>query len=368
MDLIRTLPDKGNLEMNNRSWSNSGAALPLVTILCLLWITFGCHQNEGGSASADHTKAIKEKEGLGHKTSTGPPAVTFGDKFYDVAVQDQNVWVVGYFGAVTHSKDGGMTWERQNPGTRASLLGVSFVNDRVGWIVGDQCTILHTQDGGMRWEAEKSPVTCEKLLKVQFLNEKVGFAVGSFGVILHTDDGGAHWHRLPFEEDVILNDLVFLNIQEGWIAGEFETILHTVDGGKTWQKQRGDQEGNLFGLAFRNSKEGVAVGTAGKVLRTIDGGQTWNEVKGATSDTLLKVQFYGNDQAVAVGLRGSAMKSSDGGQSWSSVIIPNHYTWLSGLAFNHQGVGFLVGDHGTIFTNRESDKTWIQVGLKPPGR
>lgn len=335
-------------------------------ILALLWISAGWGMPEWASASGDHATAAVQHQGQGPVPPKTRPAITFGDKFYDVTLQNQHLWVVGYFGTIVHSPDRGKTWERQNAGTNASLLSVSFVNENIGWIVGDQALILHTQDGGATWGPQKSPVPAEKLLKVQFLDENVGFAVGSFGVIIHTDDGGANWRQLPFEEDVTLNDLVFLSHHEGWVVGEFETILHTTDGGKIWEKQRNDQMGQLFGLDFRNPNEGVAVGTAGKTLITVDGGKTWTETPAATSDTLLKVRFSGNTDVLAVGLRGTVVASSDNGQNWSSIVIPNHYTWLSGLVFDDQGTGVLVGNQGTILADPNSQYTWVPIGMTPP--
>ena len=99
------------------------------------------------------------------KTNIGPvsgkgliPPITFGDKFYDVSAPNKDhVWVVGYFGAITHSSDGGKTWSRQQAGTVQALTGVSFVNTKEGWIVGDQGTILHTKDGGGKWETPEEP-------------------------------------------------------------------------------------------------------------------------------------------------------------------------------------------------------------------
>lgn len=290
------------------------------------------------------------------------PPITFVDKFYDVAASDKDhIWAVGYYGAIAHSSDGGKTFVRQKSNTTDALTGVCFISSTQGWIVGDRGTILHTKDGGLKWEPQKSPVTDQKLLKVQFLNDKEGFAVGTFGVVLATKDGGETWEKLPFKEDVILNDLFFFNPREGYIAGEFETILHTTDGGRTFQKQREGQLGKLFGIAFKNPQCGLAVGTAGKILATSDG-RNWNEVKSKTEDTLLKVAFVGS-KIFAIGLRGAVLTSNTG-QSWSVFPIPGHYSWLSGIAFV-EDTGYLVGAEGKILTTSDSGKTWTRIGLTP---
>jgi photosystem II stability/assembly factor-like uncharacterized protein len=101
------------------------------------------------------------------------PAVTFGDKFYDVSAVGNNVWAIGYFGKLARSGDGGRTWSAQKTGTTVSLLGVSFINDKEGWVVGDAGTIIHTADGGATWEKQNSTIPTEKLFKVQFLNGRL---------------------------------------------------------------------------------------------------------------------------------------------------------------------------------------------------
>lgn len=300
------------------------------------------------------------KTGVDVAAHRGPiPPVTFGDKFYDVAAADsRHIWIVGYFGAIIHSSDGGKTFVRQQANTFNALTGVSFINPKEGWAVGDQGTILHTSDGGNTWDNQKSPVTDQKLLKVQFINDKEGFAVGTFGTILGTKDGGKRWEKLPYKEDIILNDLFFFNPREGYVVGEFETIIRTADGGKTWEKQRGDQLGKLFGIAFKDPRNGVAVGTAGKILSTSDG-KSWKEVKSPTDDTLLKGIYIGG-KIIAVGLRG-AVVANEGG-TWYSVSTPGHYSWLCGIA-QADNVIYAVGNEGKILASNDSGKKWTRLGL-----
>ncbi len=325
-----------------RSVLFTGAVLLLLSVV-------GCGHNQSDQAV---TRGPSQ-------SGSPPPAITYNDKFYDIASPDKDhIWVVGYFGTVIHSSDEGKTFTRQVSGTTQSLTGVFFINSREGWVVGDQGTILHTKDGGKKWEPQKSPVLDQKLLKVQFVNEKEGFAVGTFGVVLSTKDGGVNWERLPFKEDVTLNDLFFSNAKEGYIVGEFETILRTTNGGRTFEKQRGDQLGYLFGITFEG-KKGVAVGTSGKILVTQDG-KTWKEAKKVTEDTLFKVKFF-SSKFIAVGVRGAVL-ASDTGQDWSTITIPGHYSWLSGIIFNGSK-GYLVGNEGKILMTADKGATWTRMGL-----
>lgn len=48
-------------------------------------------------------------------------------------------------------------WIYQNPyPTKNTLLAVKFITPNKGWIVGQYGTILYTEDGGENWEAQES--------------------------------------------------------------------------------------------------------------------------------------------------------------------------------------------------------------------
>ena len=132
-----------NEQEKGESMKNRWTCWLLMSLLCLFFLCPACNQktNEAGN----HSKA-----------KTVSSAIHSQDKFYDVAVADNgNVWIVGEFGKVVHSADGGKTWVRQTSGTTNSLLGVDFVNDREGWAVGAWGIIIHTKDGGEKWEKQE---------------------------------------------------------------------------------------------------------------------------------------------------------------------------------------------------------------------
>jgi photosystem II stability/assembly factor-like uncharacterized protein len=335
--------------MNKRKSREKNTGWFFLFALCLVFLLSGCGRSESNASKTPKAKL---------------QSVRYSDRYFDIStIGSDHVWVVGYSGTIIHSQDGGKSWSRQEPGTQEALLGVYFVNDHEGWVVGDLGTILHTQDGGAKWVKQicPGPESKEKLLKAFFVNEREGWVTGTYGVILHTIDGGNGWERLPFREDLTLNDLFFVNASEGWAAGEFETILHTTDGGKIWEKQRGEKDASLFGITFRDPLHGIAIGTQGRVLITEDGGKNWGEIKSpALTDTLLKVQFQGqgSSKAIAIGLRGLVVQTEDDGRNWSIVPLSDHYTWLSGLKRAEGGTWFLVGDLGTIFMGTGDGKNW----------
>ena len=45
-------------------------------------------------------------------------------------------WVVGKFGSIMRSTDGGLTWEPQTSGISQYLRSLTFIDNKVGWAVG----------------------------------------------------------------------------------------------------------------------------------------------------------------------------------------------------------------------------------------
>ncbi|MFN8641456.1 MAG: YCF48-related protein [Candidatus Binatia bacterium] len=250
----------------------------------------------------------------------------YGTKFVD----PDHGWVVGAFGSVFRSDDGGQTWTPQASKTTESLYDVDFIDTQRGWAVGRSGTILHTEDGGKNWEAQASGVD-KHLFSVDFVDARHGVVAGDWGAILVTDDGGRTWENHALQDDVILNDVSMTDASHGWIAGEMGTILHTEDGGRSWTPQTTGVDKSLFGVYFADAQHGWAVGIDALILRTDDGGQTWRVQNGSTeirelemvgfssayeNPSLYAVQVVG-DLGIAVGEIGAVYTSSDGGRTWA---------------------------------------------------
>ena len=295
--------------------------------------------------------------------ATGSNAsVVIKDNLYGASFVDANLgWVVGAFGVIYHTSDGGKTWQPQVSHTRHQLFDVDFVDARNGWIVGRSGLILHSSDGGETWSEQKSGME-KHLFAVDFVDPRHGCAVGDWGAIATTDDGGETWQPRPLPEDVILNDVDMVSPTEGWIAGEMGSILHTVDGGKTWTRQDSGVQKTLFGVHFADAERGWTVGIDALILHTSDGGKTWAVLNGSTEVRALEQvgfsQAYDNpslyaisvvgDTGVAAGEIGAIFLSDDGGITWHRKKVkqdtsPKWYRALSLVPGTH---GAIVGAGG----------------------
>ena len=85
-----------------------------------------------------------------------PAAALANCDFRCVATYLDHVWVAGRPGGfVLHSPDLGKTWDVQKTEVLVPANGIHFLDDKTGWLVGDFGTILGTTDGGKTWRAQR---------------------------------------------------------------------------------------------------------------------------------------------------------------------------------------------------------------------
>src|SRR6185436_4431461 len=115
---------------------------------------------------------------------------------------------------ILHTADGGRTWKAQKSAVppEKHLFGVHALDARTAWVVGDWGAIAVTHDGGETWDdrslgtavvkVEESPgrttttLTDDVILyAISFPDAQHGFMVGEFGTVLATADGGETWMK-----------------------------------------------------------------------------------------------------------------------------------------------------------------------------
>jgi photosystem II stability/assembly factor-like uncharacterized protein len=287
-----------------------------------------------------------------------PPNVPLNDNLYATKfIDQQRGWVVGAFGTVYRTGDGGATWTPQVSKTTQQLYDIDFVDGDHGWIVGRSGLVLATRDGGATWTPQPSG-TDKHLFGVDFADDRHGVIIGDWGTILTTADGGASWQNHSLEDDIILNDVSVVDATHAWIAGELGTVLVSQDGGQTWTTQPTGIDKTLFGVFFADAQNGWAVGIDALILHTADGGQTWQVQNGSTevreleqvgfamayeNPSLYAVQVAGT-LGIAVGEIGAVFVSSDGGRTWTrrpSGDKASGPKWF-------RSVSMVKGTHGAI--------------------
>lgn len=296
----------------------------------------------------------------------------YGSKLVD----DKIGYVVGAFGAIYHTADGGKTWGPQRSPTRDYLFAVDFSSPTRGVIVGKAGTILTTEDGGKTWVKRESN-TDRNLFSVAFASPQHVWVVGDWGAVLESKDGGATWTDRSLKDDVVLTSQAWPDEQHGYLAGEFGTIEKTEDGGATFTKISTGTDKTLFGVAFPTLQNGWAVGIDGLILRTKDAGLTWDVQRGKLKvDSLETLGFmealrnpglydirFSDTYGYVVGDIGMMLVSSDGGETWQERKLPAEMSlfWLRGLSVTAGNRALVVGANGLIAT-AEKDKIRLNQG------
>jgi len=208
-------------------------------------------------------------------------------------------WVVGQFGTILHSPDGGVTWEEQQSNTGSmdgyyNYQSVYFTDIMNGWVAGryslegggySSC-LMHTADGGSLWELQYGN-TDEEFLDVCFTDPLNGWLVGAMnewsGFVRHTSDGGNNWVEQYTEEGGYFRSLCFLDQNIGWAVGDNGIILHTSNGGETWEDQFSGIYTSFTSVCITDLNNGWVVGINSnpsnqKIYHTTDGGSTWNDI------------------------------------------------------------------------------------------
>src|SRR5881275_28164 len=126
----------------------------------------------------------------------------------------------------------GSQWHWQTPLPQGNnLRGASFVDANTGTVVGEYGTIVRTTDGGNSWTVQASDTT-QTLWAVSFTDANHGTAVGEGGVIVGTTDGGGHWASQASGTTLQFRGVSFTDANNGTAVGEGGIIVRTTDGGK----------------------------------------------------------------------------------------------------------------------------------------
>jgi photosystem II stability/assembly factor-like uncharacterized protein len=199
------------------------------------------------------------------------------------AVSPNQVFAVGAFGTLLSTADGGHSWRKhelkwdtlierivkETGYVEPNLNAVYFSSPEVGWIVGEFGLVLHTRNGGQDWTSHRYGIELPQLYAVKFIEARRGWAVGQAGNLIQTTDGGQNWSQLELETK---RDLYHVSLESGRgvIVGD-GVVLVSQNGGSIWKsKSLKPEQRWLSGVAL-NSNEAIAVGQAGTTqLLTLD--------------------------------------------------------------------------------------------------
>ncbi len=135
-------------------------------------------------------------------------------------------------------------------GTKASLRGLSVVDDRVIWVSGSNGTVGKSADSGKTWKwFTVKGFENNDFRDIEAFDEKTAIimAVAEPAYILKTFNGGESW-KMVFKDTtkgIFLDAMEFWNPQSGIVVGDpIEGkifVARTFDGGNIWVKLSRDK-------------------------------------------------------------------------------------------------------------------------------
>jgi photosystem II stability/assembly factor-like uncharacterized protein len=150
---------------------------------------------------------------------------------------DQIGWVVGEFGLVLRTEDGGQTWKRQISASGKLLFAIHVFDAQRAMVVGSEGTFMETRDAGLSWKSQATGVK-QHLLGL-WPAEKGLYLVGRDGVILRRQAEDGEFERLPAGLFTWLNAVRFIDQDLGFAVGGRGHLLKTTDSGESWQRISG---------------------------------------------------------------------------------------------------------------------------------
>jgi photosystem II stability/assembly factor-like uncharacterized protein len=184
---------------------------------------------------------------------------------------------VGAFGTVLSTSDGGKNWTRheikwdqligkiinESGYVEPNLNAIYFSSQMKGWIVGEFGLVLHTEDGGTTWTAQRYGIDLPQLYAVKFVDDQRGWAIGQAGSLIHTTDGGKRWATVETNPK---RDLFSISVdgQQLIIVGD-GVAFGSDDAGLSWKEIRLNSDDQWLGGVLMKNRTALGVGRGGTI-------------------------------------------------------------------------------------------------------
>lgn len=188
------------------------------------------HKKRAPEPVAQVEKAEKEEDGWFDQNELSLEEANAGAadeaRLTSVAfADDKRGWIVGEFGMILATKDGGMTWKRIPSPTQLLLFSVSADGADHVVVAGSDGVVAESHDGAASWKTLPTP-TKEHLFGVSASPSRI-VAVGARGTVI-VREGQGEFRSLPTEVYTSLTATRF-GPDVGFVAGNRGHLLRTSD-------------------------------------------------------------------------------------------------------------------------------------------
>ncbi len=216
------------------------------------------------------------------------------------------------------TQNGGASWSRQLvPGEL--FYGLTFQDSLKGWMVGEFGVIYGSTDGGATWTEANYDTTFHpmwELSVVKFITPSLGLATGGrfdiTGVVWRTTNAGQSWGPIIAGAEPLYGLHAFDSLHIIAVGGDFDFgsgKIVSTDAGATWTYDYLGIWGQASSLAFRTSSEGWSpLGFARTFMFTADSGRTWADYPVPGNTEMYDVVFPDSAHGYMVGNSGTVLK------------------------------------------------------------
>jgi photosystem II stability/assembly factor-like uncharacterized protein len=227
-------------------------------------------------------------------------------------------------------------------------------------------------------------------LSVAFWNDRHGLLAGriydcqgcsrSTGAVAITRDGGATW-RVAIEGWSLIDDVGVVSPHTAWATAGYRhtRLIRSTDGGRTWAPWPGSE--GLSTVALWAPAAGLAASHRGAGLVRWDGVQ-WSWLRDPCPAETVGLSFpegaNGRGWLACSWEAGAGQEPKgvyatiDGGTHWhpTTLVRPDEpkmslgsglssYGYVVGIAFAHNGLGWLVESRGTFYSTTDAGHSWV---------
>ena len=292
--------------------------------------------------------------------------------FFDIYfANEDDGWLVGVYGTISITHDGGQSWERHYLGGNPTLRQIQFVSEQVGWVRG-LGEIYKSTDGGLTWNLQTDAL--DYVESFYFVNETMGWAITSWIIysLLITRDGGNSWSpqitlpNLAFPAWNALRDVSFINESHGWVLSQggisgsnfSTTILHTNNSGESWETYSSTINMSANKIYFKDHLNGWAFGAPGALFHTNDSGITWSNQSSYTEETLQDIYFLNGSIGWICGTNGTILYTENGGVNWTNYSSSSLEMDLNAIYFHDEIKGWAVPSNPGILQSHDGGNQW----------
>ncbi|RJG04536.1 WD40/YVTN/BNR-like repeat-containing protein [Noviherbaspirillum sedimenti] len=191
-------------------------------------------------------------------------------------------------------------------GADKPFLGVWFENDMVGYVVGAFGMIFRTEDGGKRWtpwfERTENP-DYRHFMAIASVGDAL-YLAGEQGMVLRLDKVAQRFRAVPVDYNGTFFTIAGRN-GNVLVSGLRGALFRSENGGVSWEKVKTDVAGAITGASSTEDGRIALVSQAGDVLLSADDGKTFITQPGSRGVPASAVTSADLRSLVMVGARGA---------------------------------------------------------------